>query len=213
MNRKIKEIFSNKEFIKKIKSKLPYLFQLAEIDNSRDGKLGMEIGSARERILIAMLIYSYGDENVKTDLPITEKETDVILFDEPISIKTLTNKKVIGVKLIWTVDAEKAEEFRQTYTPEADILLAQINWGGEGALYLLPIETQKEVLQKLGRDEYFKLPKPGTNPRGVEISTKAIREIAEHPNTLKINIDWDRDENIKYNAYERWVEHWEEEQL
>lgn len=42
MNNKINEIFERKEIIQKIKSKLPYLFQLAEIDNSRDGKLGME---------------------------------------------------------------------------------------------------------------------------------------------------------------------------
>ena len=50
MSKKIYEIFEEKKLIEKIKKKLPYLFQLAEIDNSRDGKLGMEIGSARERI-------------------------------------------------------------------------------------------------------------------------------------------------------------------
>ena len=33
----------------------------------------------------------------KKDIPITEKETDVIVFNEPISIKTVTNKKVVGV--------------------------------------------------------------------------------------------------------------------
>jgi len=45
MTKKIYELFDEKYLIKKIKEKLPYLFQLAEIDNSRDGKLGMEIGS------------------------------------------------------------------------------------------------------------------------------------------------------------------------
>lgn len=33
----------DKEIVQKIKEKLLYLFQLAEIDNSRDGKLGIDV--------------------------------------------------------------------------------------------------------------------------------------------------------------------------
>ena len=153
---------------------MPYLFQLAEIDNSRDGKLGMEIGSARERIIIALLIFKFGENNVKTNIPITAKETDVIVFNEPISIKTITNKKVIGVKLIWTVDAQKVLDFINGYTPECDMLLVHINWNQKGGIYFLTKEAQKEVLQEYGKDFYFKLPKKGTNPRGIEITNKAI---------------------------------------
>lgn len=211
MRREIEKLFTDEKIVKKIKEKLPYLFQLTEIENSRDGKLGMEIGSARERILIAMLIYQYGEENVKTNIPITKKETDVILFDEPISIKTVTGKKLIGVKLIWTVDAQKAREFQRDYKPEADILLAQINWNGKGAMYIFPIEAQVDVMKKLKRDQYFKLPKEGTNPRGVEISNEAIRSLADHKNSRKIEIDWRRDDNIDHDAYDRWLELWEEE--
>ena len=134
MTKKIYEIFDEKEIVQKIKEKLPYLFQLAEIDNSRDGKLGMEIGSARERILIALLIYKFGEDNVKTDIAITQSEIDVIVFDEPISIKTVTNNNVVGVKLIWTVDAQKALEFINNYSPECDILFAHINWNNQGAI-------------------------------------------------------------------------------
>jgi len=211
MNNKINEIFEKKEIIQKIKSKLPYLFQLAEVDNSRDGKLGMEVGSARERIVIAMLIYNYGEENVKTDISITEKETDVILFDKPISIKTFTNKKIVGVKLIWTVDAQKALEFQKNYNPDCDILLVHINWGGKGAMYLLPKEAQQEVLKKLGRETYFKLPKGGTNPRGVEISAEAINKLVQHINTKMVTIEWNRDDSINYDAYDRWIEYWKKD--
>jgi len=211
MNNKINEIFEKKEIIQKIKSKLPYLFQLAEIDNSRDGKLGMEVGSARERIVIAMLIYNYGEENVKTDIRITEKETDVIVFDKPISIKTFTNKKIVGVKLIWTVDALKALEFQKNYNPDCDILLVHINWGGKGAMYLLPKEAQQEVLKKLGRKIYFKLPKGGTNPRGVEISVEAINKLVQHTNTKMVTIEWNRDDSINYDAYDRWLEYWKKD--
>jgi len=87
----------------------------------------MEVGSLREKILIALLIYKFGEENVETDIPITEPEVDVRLFGEPISIKTITSRGFGGVKLIWTVDPQKAKEFREGYRPCCDILLVQIN--------------------------------------------------------------------------------------
>ena len=210
MTKIIHEIFSDEYLIKKIKEKLPYLFQLAEIDNSRNGKLGMEIGSARERIVIALLIYKFGDTNVKTDIAITESEVDVVAFNEPISIKTVTNRSIVGVKLIWTVDAQKALEFINNYSPECDILFVHINWGGKGAMYLLSKEGQQEILINYGKEFYFKLPKTGTNPRGVEITNDAINKLVEHSSTKKVEIDWNRDDFLEYNSYERWVEHWKE---
>jgi hypothetical protein len=37
-----------------------------------------------------------------------------------------------GVKIIWTVDAQKVKEFSETYTPKCDILLVLIRWGAVG---------------------------------------------------------------------------------
>lgn len=71
----------------------------------------MEVGTIRERILSALLIYKYAEENVKTDIPTTEAELDVLLYGQPISIKIITGKGFGGVKLVWTVDAKKAIEF------------------------------------------------------------------------------------------------------
>lgn len=71
----------------------------------------MEVGSVRERIIVALLIYKFGETNVETEIPITEPEVDVKLFGIPVSIKTMTGKSFGGVKLIWTVDAKKAEEY------------------------------------------------------------------------------------------------------
>ena len=50
----------------------------------------MEVGSVREKIIIALLIYKFGEENTKTDISITESEVDVALFNNPISIKTIS---------------------------------------------------------------------------------------------------------------------------
>jgi len=203
----ISEIFADQELIKKIQNKLPELFQIAEIDNSRDGKLGMEIGSSREKIIIALFIYKFGIEQVKIDIPITETEIDVIVMNQPISIKTVTGKKINGVKLIWTVDQEKAIKFRQTYKPSSDLVLVQINWQSLGYIYFIPQIIQIEVLKKLSLLEYIKLPKPGTNARGIEFSSPAIQALINHPSTKNIEIVWQR-KNIQYNSYERWLEYW-----
>ncbi|CAD7773092.1 MAG: Restriction endonuclease ThaI [Candidatus Methanoperedenaceae archaeon GB50] len=109
MSSRLMEIFEDAKLVNRIKNKLPYLFQLAELESSRAGKIGMEVGSLRERIIISLLIYKFGEANVETEIPITEPEVDVKLFGEPISIKTITGKGFSGVKLIWTVDAQKGK--------------------------------------------------------------------------------------------------------
>jgi len=160
------EIFEYEKLVNRIKMRLPYLFQLAELESSRAGKIGMEVGSLRERIIVALLIYKFGEANIETEIPITESEVDVKLLGESVSIKTITGKGFSGVKLIWTVDPQKAREFQETYYPHYDILLIQINWGDTGGFYYIPLEVQKRLFSKIGREEYIKLPKPGTNPLG-----------------------------------------------
>jgi hypothetical protein len=51
------EIFEDEKLVEKIKRRLPYLFQLAELESSRGGKTGMEVGSVRERIIVGLLVY------------------------------------------------------------------------------------------------------------------------------------------------------------
>lgn len=83
MAAKLIEVFTDKNLVEKIKKRLPYLFQLAELESSRAGKTGMEVGSVRERIIVALLIYKFGESNVETEIPITESEVDVKLIKEP----------------------------------------------------------------------------------------------------------------------------------
>ena len=123
MTNRLAEIFEDKELIGKIKRRLPYFYQLAELESSRAGKIGMEVGSVREKIMVALLIYKFGESNIKTDIPIIEPEIDVELFGQPLSIKTITGTGLSGVKLVWTVDAHSQScqkegmkyGFQQTY--------------------------------------------------------------------------------------------------
>lgn len=205
------DIFSDNLLMQEIRNKLPGLFLLAEIENSRNGKLGMEIGSARERILIALLMYKFGKNNVNTEIPIIEPEIDVITHNQPLSIKTFSsqNNRMSGVKLIWSVDQDKAIYFQNSYTPSCDMLLAQIQWGQTGHLYLFSKQAQIDVLNKLGREKYIKLPKQGTNSRGVEITKEALTELSNHSMTKRIDIDFNRSDVDYSQAYSRWLELWE----
>jgi hypothetical protein len=206
----ITDLFTDQKTIAKIQTRLPELFHIAELESSRAGKVGMEVGSARERILIALLIYKFGEANVETDIPITESEVDVKVFGHPISIKTITGRKLNRVKLIWTVDAEQALRFSQEYYPHCDILLTQVNWNDWGQLFLFPRSAQIETLHRIGRQSYIKLPKAGTNPRGVEISAEALDLLLHHSQSLKIPVKWHR-KQVDYAPYERWLELWKKD--
>ncbi len=206
----IEEIFEDRKLVEKIKDRLPYLFQLAELESSRAGKTGMEVGSAREKIIAALLIYKFGEANVETEISITQSEVDVKLFGKPLSIKTITGKNFGGVKLIWTVDAQKSKEFRENYEPNCDILLIQINWNSVGGFYYIPLEAQRRILNKIGRKNYIKLPKAGTNPRGVEITKEALIALIKDGETKSIPINWQRNK-IEFNPYKRWVDFWKQD--
>ena len=210
MNSYLAEAFEDEKLKARIQKKLPHLFNLAELESSRAGKIGMQVGSLRENIIAALLIYKFGEGNVGTGIPITEPEVDLELFKQPISIKTITGKGLGGVKLIWTVDTQKAREFRESYFPRCDVLLVQVNWDADGGFYYLPLEVQREVFREIGRERYIKLPKPGTNPRGVEITKEALEALVADENSKAIPIYWQR-MRIDYNPYKRWVDYWGEE--
>jgi len=168
----------------------------------------MEVGSVREKILIALLIHIYGQESVDTELPITEPEKDVIVNGTPISIKTKSGKYLSGVKVVWTVDRQKILEFAENYEPECDMLFAHIIWEEYGGLYYFTRETQKSVLDDIGVDNYLKLPKQGTNPRGIEMSSAALSILTTHSDSRKMPILWTV-KDIDYDPYKRWIEYWE----
>jgi hypothetical protein len=210
MSTRLTEIFEDKNLVKRIRSRLPYLFQIAELESSRAGKIGMEVGSLRERVIVALLLYKFGEKNVETEIPITEPEVDVRLFGQNISIKTITGKGFAGVKLIWTVDAQKAKEFREIYYPHCDILLIQINWGDIGGFYYIPLDSQRMLFDKIGRERYIKLPKAGTNPRGVEITKEALSTLVGEEMSKVIEISWHK-QIVDYDPYKRWMDYWKED--
>lgn len=207
------KLFDDSLIIKRVKNKLPHLFQLAELESSRNGKLGMEIGSVRERILIALLMYKFGIDIVDPDIPITAPEVDVYVNKEPLSIKTVTtkNEKWSSIKLIWTVDKQKVVEFKEKYTPFCDMLVAKICWGKMGKLLLFSKDSQIEILKNIGRDKYIKLPTPNTNSRGVEITQEALTLLENCDDTRCIDIGFIREKIDYREIYIKWLDAWRDE--
>lgn len=76
-------------------------------------------------------------------------------------------------------------------------------------LYYIPVEAQQKLFDKVGRNEYIRLPKPGTNPRGVEITQEALTSLVNDKLSRSVKIKWQKTE-IDYNPYKRWVDYWRE---
>jgi len=208
------ELFRDEALCEKIRRKLPFLFTLAEQQASRAGRIGMEVGTIREQILVALLIYKFGEASVDLEIPIAEHEVDVRVLGHPLSIKTVTDRSqsVPAVKIIWTVDWEQVKKFAETYEPKCDMLLVIVRWGGTGGLYGIPLQAQEGVFERLGRERYLRLPKRGTNPRGVGISPESVKELLGHPLTKALTIEWQRPTDLaarelRLAPYMRWLQY------
>ena len=62
----------------------------------------------------------------------------------------------------------------------------------------------------MGRQNYIKFPKPGTNPRGVEITKEALSNLVKDAGTKHIEIYWQRTK-MEYDPYKRWIDLWKED--
>ena len=103
----LKQLFSDKNITQRIKEKMPDLFQLVQTDSSRMANWEWKC-SVREKIIIALLIYTLAKKIQKSIFLLPNQKPDVILFSNPISIKNQISGSLSGVKLIWTVDRQKA---------------------------------------------------------------------------------------------------------
>jgi hypothetical protein len=202
----IDPLFSDEKLVKKIKRKLPNLFQIAEIDCTRNNKIGQEVGATREKILTALLIHKFHNA-VDMEIPPTVHGVDVILNKIPISIKTITQETgYSGVKLFWTADRDKASEFIDSYVPDADLMLAVIRWGREGGLYYILVEDQLELLAHIGRKTYLHQHRQNTNNRGVEYNPVTLKILADSA-YASLPIIWNK-VDLEYRPYHKWVEQW-----
>ncbi len=203
----------NHPYREKIEKVLPKLFNMAELETKRGKKVGREAGNTRERVVIALFMYAYGKDRVEFPLT-TSHELDVMLCDNPVSIKTKTYQKsnsYDGVKVSWTTDWDKLPDFLLKYNPQSDLVYVNIVWGGDGAFHIIRKEMQRQLLYDKGVEWYCKMPKRGTNFRGVPLSKEVLGALSEHDDTHRIPIRWNRDRSLltERALYLRWVDLWD----
>lgn len=197
------EWFDNQLFTSLVKNNLPKLFKKAEIESMRGGKIGMEVGVLRERILIALLLKSFGDKNVKFDFSSTDNSKDTQVFDDVLSIKTFMNNGYGGIKVFWASDNKTVRNAVSNYVPQNHLLISNINWGTKnGGLYLIDLETQLEIFNNIGVEKYLKI--NNGNNRGISIQTEVLKTLLSHKKTKRIIVNWE-DPKLNYNIYERWI--------
>ena len=205
------ELFSS-PYREQIIQMLPTLFNRVDLENRRGKKLNMGVGFARERVLVALFMHVYEIRSVEFP-PHISSEMDIIINGHPVSIKTKTGTGLAGVKLVWTSDRFKIDEFYSSYSPTSELLYVNIIWGSTGQFCLIPLSAQEEIFNELTPEGYMKLPREGTNSRGVEIAHKAMRKLLSHPATRSIEIQWNKDNHLpdkeKWTPYRRWIDSWE----
>ena len=196
--------------VERIQARLPVLFSMVQAESMSGGRAGMEVGKLRERVLIALLMQVYGERNV--EIPSATAPEGVVVCGEGVSIKTLQGDKIGRFKLSWTVDWDARKAFVADYIPTSHILFVHIAWDKDGMLYLIDRKLQKDVLGCLGRGSrgYFHVPRPGTNPKGVEISSEAIDVLANHESTRTIPIHWKKGKMDESAVFKRWLDLWRE---
>ena len=201
---------------------IPKLFRIVHKENSRGGKIGMEAGKGRERALISLFKQLISTEQkIDGDMPDTFPEGDCIFKgikkNELISIKTYTGNGIKsgtdGIKICWTSDKDSCKKFVKDYLPIANILIINIprhnkqnKWDNKQTfLYYIFLETQLKIIEKLNNKNYLKIPKKGTNSRGICLSKNAIKELFNNKNTIKIPIRWNGERIDKdYDPEKRW---------
>lgn len=199
MNPCFQKLFSDRVACAKLAHKLPEAFEIAEIDHPR----AMEVGIARQRILLAFMMWYFGSDEIETT--VATDLYDVMVCGSPLSIKTVTRNG--GVKAKWTSDNVQAAEFIAAYYPEADMLFVHVWWDrARDSLFYVPVEVLQEVFKDVGRDQYL-VSRTGTNNRGVEYRSSVLRKVESHKNTTRLSIRWRR-VGVDYDPYQRWFDFW-----
>ncbi len=214
MNRVLVKLFRDENYVKLLQENLPRAFEVADAESRRMQQrrggntyesVGQEVGIVRERILIAYFRHTLGDMNV--DLPRANTTMrDVIIFDNPLEIKTVTGNGQVKVK--WTADAESAQRDINTFEFRSDLLLVRIWWNEKkDSLFYIPLDVLQEIAHKYTSSADFLSGSKGTNNRGINIRQSFLNSAEKHKDTLRIQINWIRRE-IRIDPMARWMAYW-----
>lgn len=187
----LSNVFDDPIFQEKVCAELLDIVLQADLNASKYGSSGLLKGSIRKKHLIDFLIESFGYDNVEIveHLP----DVDLTLFKVPIKIRTITGKS--GVKIKWTTDKEKVEDYFMDFKPTCGmILVRKRKYLDERpypcGLFYIPLVTQEKVFSQLGLNGYIKRPPPETNSRGIALTRIALEMLLKDSETKHIDANW-----------------------
>ncbi len=203
MNPCLVSLFNDSSKRHRLTKGLPVAFDMVR---NRFPRSNPAVGVLREHVILGFLESEFGKENVVVPASGIERDYDVLLCGEKLSIKTVTNER--NFKILWTADTDKVKKEYENYVPKQDILLINIFWGKlKESVFYFPISVQKEIFKQLGKEKYLDTPF-GTNHRGISISSKGAKAMKNHSNTMSLPVHWIT-ENIKHpNPWNEWIEYW-----
>lgn len=201
MNQLIIKLFKDSENTLLIKAKLPPAFQTVE----NELKGNPAIGLLREQVLLGMLSAFLGERNVRIPRSGVEADVDCYVDGQPLSIKTVSSTG--GIRLKWTSNAVKAQEFIRDYAPISDLLIVRIDWGKVGYLKYIPLTAQSSIFRELG-PRYLDY-RGQTNTRGVNLSAEAETRLNRHINTITLPLLWRLSGEVA-NPLDKWIRYWRE---
>lgn len=188
----IAKAFDDPSFKAKVRDELPSLFREARQEALEFNNIFI-VGNFRKQKLMKLLIEYFGEDVIDfsstRDLPGIDAKVDSSF----ISIKTIRENNL--VKIIWGSDRVKMLERIENYVPNSNVLLVKINWEMEekyqpSGLFWIPIKAQLRVFKRVGKNEYFKPPREGTNSRGVPMTNQVLKILLNDQDTRKIDINW-----------------------
>jgi len=201
MNDLIKQLLTNPAYNKIIQEKLPPAFHTVEDELKGNPAVGL----LREQVIIGMLIAFLGKDKVSIATSGVNPDSDCSIEHEPLSIKTVSNNG--GIRLSWTSNATKAEQFINYYKPTCNLLVIRVTWGERGSIRYIPLDAQKSIFQQMGVDRYLDY-RGGTNTRGVNLSALAENRINFHPDSVSLHLFWSKSSEY-INPVDKWVEYWQ----
>ena len=193
---RIEEVFRNPA----AQRDLVTLYSDSQSECQRNGKCTMEIGSSREKDLLAVL-KRYIGAGIKTDLDNALVE-DCCYNDQRISIKHSSGAVGSGnVKWKWTADSAQADAFIRemlALDPKhfTHILLVYINVEKKRIdAVMVSANTVLDIVRTFGAEGFKSV--AGTNNRGISFSTKILQQFVKqayfHVKMTDVSVETDMD--------------------
>ncbi len=205
MSKLIRQLLTDLKYVEIIQQKLPPAFQTVEDELKGNPAVGL----LREQVILGMLIAFLGKDKVAVVPSGVNPDIDCYIESEPLSIKTVSFSG--GIRLKWTSNALKAEEFIDSFEPIGHLLVIRVTWGETGTIRFIPLDVQQSVFRQIGVADYLDY-RSSTNTRGVNLSQGAELALNQHPQSVRLPILWKKSEVI-INPIDKWVDYWQEKDI